>query len=126
VAVDRNIYRSARWTAEQARAELAKAEKDPEFKSVFLNKNHALHQSLIERRGWLHEVIAGEPAPAGSTPTSWPKSGPSPERRITDIAADPAWRNKMDPRHDDTVRAMSTAVAERTADQSARRADGGN
>jgi hypothetical protein len=120
VAVDRNFYRSARWTADQARAELAKAEKDPEFKSVFLNKNHPLHQWLIEKRSWLHEVIAGEPAPEGSTPSPWPKSGPTPVRRITDIVSDPAWRNKMHPNHDDVVRAHSAAVAE----QAARRADG--
>ncbi|MGH7124458.1 MAG: hypothetical protein ACREFI_08815 [Stellaceae bacterium] len=116
--LDKNIYRSAKWTPEQARAELAKAQTDPEFKAVFMDKNHRLHASLIERKGWLHQVIAGEPAPAGATSSPWPKSGPSAERRMTDIAADPAWRDRMHPRHDDTVRAYSAAVAEQVAEKS--------
>lgn len=114
MAVDPNIFRSAGWTPERARENLALIEKDPETRSAFLNKNHPAHRSVMEKRGWLHQVLAGEPAPPGSSPSPWPKEN-SAAKRIADIQKDPAFRNKMDPRHEAVVYAHGLAVAEQVA-----------
>jgi len=101
---DPNFYRSAGWSAERAREELAASRRKPGDMEIWRNKRHPLHKIYLERRKFLYQVIAGEPAPKGSTPSPWPKA--SFAERVHELQQDPAYRNRRDPGHAAAVQKM--------------------
>ncbi|HEY1720922.1 MAG TPA: hypothetical protein VGG27_06730 [Magnetospirillaceae bacterium] len=110
MTIDQNIFRG-RLTPDEAKAHLEWAQTQREFQEAYRNRSHLLHADYIQQVAWLHEVIAGIPAPADSTPASWPRND-TPQSRISRLRADAAYSDKHHPNHAHIMEQMSEAYRE--------------
>lgn len=112
---DPNIYRSNGDKPEHARKILAEVQGDELYRKAMLDRGHPLHDRFVRHTGWLHEVAAGEPAPAGSVPSRVPTfdhaSGMlnDPEIRLYKAQQNPALFDRSSPAHEQAVAEVSLA-----------------
>jgi len=115
MSTDENLFRG-HFNAQQATELMAELRKSPNFNAARFDKNHPLHDAMVNRQYWLQEIISGVPAPEGATPAPAPRPGYIiPQQRIMEAYKDPAIFDKGASGHGAAVAKLTAANEELAA-----------